>query len=294
MVVVNNSEVPNGSEYSRYIDENGKYFRLSYNADSIPNYFAMELAQQLYNSQYFESVEVLLTDSNYITGNKGIESQLADEWLSQYPYSVHLAINDIRPCATMHIEPLDGYFAANFRIATSTQLQCVIPGDTIHPIVVTDTVSWSAYGETPQWAREELPTFEECIYEAIVSLATRTSQYLVPHNHTVERYIFVTGHSAMRDAYRYWGKGKYTEAAYIWEYVYEKGKNRGRRAKAAANLAIFHELNDNYEKALEYAHKALTLFTDNGDVVEADYMTHYCNDLELRIEENISLSHQSW
>lgn len=294
MVVVNNSEVPNSSEYSRYIDENGKRYRLSYDGDSIPNYFAMELAQQLHDSQYFESVEVLLTDSSYITGSQGVDSLLYNEWMSQYPYSVHLSINDIRPCATMQVEPLDGYFAIDLCITSTSQLQCFIPGDTVRSIIVADTVSWLAYGETPQWARSELPAFEECIYEAIVSLASRTSQYLVPHNHTVERYIFVTGHSAMRDAYRYWEREQYTEASYLWEYVYEKGKNRGRRAKAAVNLALFHELNDNYEKAHEYARNALTLFIDNGDVAETEYTTYYCNELKRRMEENALLNRQSW
>lgn len=294
MVVVNNSKTPDGGEYSRYTDENGKLYRLSYNGDSIPNYFAMQLAHLLYESHYYESVEVLFTDSNYISGTNGVDTLTAYEWMSQYPYSVHLSINDIRPCAMMRVEPLDGIFGIDLQIASSAQLQCFIPGDSVAQIAINDTVAWYAYGDTPQWARNELPPFEDCLNEALASLAYRTSRYLVPHKHTVERYIFVTGHAAMKDAYKYWEKEQYTEAAYLWEYVYEKGKNRGRRAKAAVNLALYYELNDNFTKALYYAQNAHSLFIKNNDVSEAEYTNRYCNDLEQRIKEDAILNRQSW
>ena len=294
MVIVNNSEAPNGSEYSRYIDENGKYYRLSYDGDSVPKFYTMELAHQLYESQYFDGIEVILTDSNYITGRTGIDSLRTAEWMSQYPYSVHIAINEIRPCATMRIDAIDGFFGVDLLIETSAQLQCFIPGDTVKNIVIADSVAWYAYGETPQWARNELPAFDDCIIEALASLATQTSKYLVPHTETSQRYIFVTGHAAMQDAYRYWERGEYTEASYLWEYIYENAKNRGRRAKAAINLALYHELNDNYSSALDYAHKALTLFIENNDIDEGEYATHYCEELEQRIKEESILNRQTW
>lgn len=294
LVVVNNSPIPNGSDYSRYIDENGKHYRLSYNGDSIPGNFAIELAHQLYESQYFESVDVVLSDSNYITGLRGIDRLQAEEWLSQYPYSVHLAINDIRPCATMRIETFEGVFGVDLQIATTIELQCFVPCDTIKQIAISDTLVWYSYGETPQQARNELPTFEECIHEALASIATRTSKYLTPYKHIVDRYIFVTGHTAMQDAHRYWDNGQHTEASYIWEYIYEKSGNRGRKAKAAANLALYYELNDDYTTALDYARKAHALFIENNDMDETEYAALYCSDLERRIKEKKILDQQVW
>ena len=43
-----------------------------------------------------------------------------------------------------------------------------------------------------------------------------------------------------------------TRASYLWEYVYEEQKNETARAMAAANLAVYNELFDNYKVAIEW------------------------------------------
>ncbi len=290
MVVINNSEVPNSSDFSRYVDENGKQYSMSYNADSVPTYFAMTLGRELYGSDAFSNVEVLLLDSTEITGIAGIDQQVVDNWHRNYPNEVYLAINDIKPQAVMRIENYEGFSGAEIKIVSTAHIQCFVPGLMTKNFSVTDTVGWYAYGDTPTMARMELPTIEDCIAEALESLSARCTQNFATHKRIVERYVFITGHPAMQDAFKYWSYGQYTEASYIWEYVYENAKDKGRIAKAAINLALYHELRDNYSEALEYAQKAHTLFVDENYVAEAQYASSYCKDLQQRIEEEAILN----
>lgn len=285
IAVINNSEVPDGSSYSRYIDENGEHYKLSYIADSVPSYFAMSLATQLYDRNFFESVEVFYTDSAHITGVEGISEEIRKEWELYYPYMVHVVVNELKPQTLLKVEPLEGVFSSELVLTTSVMAQYVVPGREVVDIAFADTLTWYSYGQTPEMARNELPLFEMCLEESLASLAMKVANYLTPHNHTVYRNIFVTGHPAMKDAYRYWSDELHDEASYIWEYVYNNANNRGRKAKAAANLAVYYELNDNYTRALDYANKAHTLFIEEQYVDETLYIRHYCSDLKRRIEE---------
>ena len=287
--VVNNCTIPDGSSYSRYIDENGKRYRLSYNADSIPEFFAMSVASRLYERNFFESVEVYLPDSSLISGTDGITQQMQQEWDMYYPDMVHILINEIKPKAIMQIEILDGIFGAALSLATSAQVQCCIPGESPTQIIVSDTLAWYAYGDTPEMARMDLPMFDICLEEALSHLSKRVADNLTPHKRVVERYIFVTGHVAMNDAYKYWQNKQYTDASYIWEYVFKNANNAGRKAKAAANLAVYYEIEDDYATAHKYAQQAHSLAIEAKDVYVTEYLNTYCRDLEERIEEKITL-----
>lgn len=288
IAVINNSEIPDGSSYSRYIDENGTHYKLSYFADSVPSYFAMSLATQLYERNFFETVDVFFTDSTHITGIKGVSDEQKREWELYYPHMVNVVVNELKPQTLMNVEPLEGLFGAEIALKTSVQAQCIIPGKEVVEIAYADTLVWYSYGETPEMACNELPMFDMCLEESLSSLAMKVADNLAPYNRMVHRNIFVTGHIAMKDAYRYWDDELHDEASYIWEYVYKNANNKGRKAKAAANLAVYYELRDDYKQALEYAEKARSLFIEEQYVTESEYMCEYCNDLKQRIkDENI-------
>lgn len=289
VAVINNSEVPDGSSYSRYIDENGKRYRLSYNADSIPSFFTMSLASQLYDRRFFETVEVFFPDSADISGVEGVSEEKKKEWTLHNPEVVNVVVNELRPQAILQTETLDGVFGVKMVLATKVLAQCIIPQREDVDIAVADTLVWYAYGETPQMARMELPMFEICLEEALSLLAMKVADYLTPHERVAQRYIFVTGHAAMSDAYRYWSDGRYDEASYVWEYVYENARENGRKAKAAANLAVYYELEDNYVEALKYARQARSLFIEERYVGETEYIGAYCKDLDQRIKEGVIL-----
>lgn len=289
VTVVNNSEVPDGSSYSRYIDENGKRYKLSYIADSVPTFFTMSLASRLSERNFFERVEALLLDSADVSGVNGVSDEMRKDWVLYDPDVVNVVVNEIKPRAMMQIETMEGFFGAEMLLMTSAQIDCFVPGQDVARFAVTDTLAWYAYGDSPQMARADLPAFELCLEEALSSLSMRVADYLTPHERVVERYIFVTGHAAMDDAYRYWSNRQYEEASCIWEYVYKNARDKGRKGKAAANLAVYYEIEDNYTEAVKYAREARSLFVEERYVSETEYISAYCKDLEQRIKEERAL-----
>ena len=286
LVVVCNSFIPDVSTHSRYIDENGKQFRMNFIGDSIPSYFTASLATRLYESACFDSVQVVFPDSVDITGNRGITIDTSDS------DNVYIAVNEVLPTATFRVDAFDGVYSVWLEIASITAVQCFVPGRTPVTEYVSDTLNWYAYGDTPKGARLEIPPFEVCLEDALSELSARVSERFVPHVESVERYLFVTAHPAMQDALKFWQRQQYNEASYLWEYVYEKANNKGRRASAAANLALFYELRDDYETALRFAQSAYGLFIDSHEVDKADYMAAYCDDLQLRVTDAFLLDMQ--
>lgn len=286
LIVVCNSFTPDVSKGSRYIDENGKHFRMDFAGDSIPSYFTVSLATRLHESTCFDSVQVVFPDSAAITGCKGADIETSG---SEYAYVV---VNEVSPTATLRTDMLDGVYGVSLTIALSTQMQCFVPGHLPVAEHVTDTLSWYAYGDTPKAARLSMPPFEVCLDEALSELSGLAMERFVPHVESVERYLFVTGHPAMKDALKYWQGNQYDEASYLWEYVYENAKDKGRKASAAANLALYYELHDDYGAALKYVESAYNLFVETHKAAEAEYAAGYCEDLRRRITDEPLLEMQ--
>ncbi|MBR5843085.1 MAG: hypothetical protein IKY75_00690 [Bacteroidaceae bacterium] len=285
VIIVNNCLDDSLHESSRYINENGKQYRLTSTIDSISHTMAMSLGTQLYDSHAFERVEIFTPDSNSITGIVGLNEPLLSQLQSQAPDDVHIAINAVIPTALMQVTPTEGIFCSEFSIMSQAHMQCFIPNREVINLSVCDTLYWQSYGDTPGIANAYMPDFEECIDESITSLSSKAANLFAPHMRIVNRCIFVTGHPAMKDAYKYWDNSQYTEASYIWEYVYKKAKNKGRRAKAAANLALYNEIEENYTEALRYAQEAASILTEINDVEATLYIIEYVADLQHRIEE---------
>ncbi|MBR4069744.1 MAG: hypothetical protein IKK16_00895 [Bacteroidaceae bacterium] len=285
VVIVNNCTDDSLHESSRYIDENGRQYRLTSDIDSISQFMTMSLGTHLYDSRAFERIEIFTPDSNNTTGIIGIEKELLNEWQSYAPDDIHIAINAIVPTVTMQVTPFDGIFCSDMSVVSQAFMQCFIPDREAINLSVCDTLYWQSYGDTPYMANSYLPDFEECIDEAMGALSLKVANIFAPHFRVVSRYIFSTGHPAMKDAFKYWNNNQYTEASYIWEYVYKYAKDKGRRAKAAANLAVYNEIEDNYTDALKYAQEAASIFVNINEVEAAQYTINYCSDLESRIEE---------
>ena len=85
-----------------------------------------------------------------------------------------------------------------------------------------------------------------------------------------------------------------TRASYLWEYVYEEQKNETTRAMAAANLAVYNELFDNYKVAIEWVDKSLSLFEKRVDSNASDItvLRDYRRQLMERKSDNSLLQKQ--
>lgn len=186
-------------------------------------------------------------------------------------------------------------FVTDLSVATTLNLRVYWPNK-IEPSseMVTDTLYWQSFGYTPDDAHSSLPLTAEFIQEAMRQISARVRELFIPHVDNVNRYIYTSTNPAMDDAYDFWQQKKYKEASYLWEYVYEEQKNETTRAMAAANLAVYNELFDNYKVAIEWVDKSLSLFEKRVDSNASDItaLRDYRRQLMERKSDNSLLQKQ--
>ena len=117
-----------------------------------------------------------------------------------------------------------------------------------------DTICWEL--------RQDL-TEEIIIKEASEYAAKLPMEYLLPYWKEVERYYFDGGNVEMRDAGIFVREGNWDEAGALWQTLYDTKKGKVKM-RAAYNLALYHELQDDFEKAKEYLDTASSLATEGS------------------------------
>lgn len=117
-----------------------------------------------------------------------------------------------------------------------------------------DTICWEL--------RQDL-TEEVIIKEASEYAAKLPMEYLLPYWKEVERYYFDGGNVEMRDAGIFVREGNWDEAGALWQTLYDTKKGKVKM-RAAYNLALYHELQDDFEKAKEYLDTASSLATEGS------------------------------
>ncbi len=283
VTVVNNALDPDERVGNRYTDIADKEYSLVIPHDSTTYRLGEAIAVELADARYFPEVTVFYDDSIKLPK-------------APYPLLTEAQLDTIRggfdstavvslDRADMTVKMTDGYVTSeigetlcttDLEVATMLGLRIYLP-NRLDPIteMVTDTVFWQGWGYTPDEAKAALPSREAFVQEATWRAASQVRYRLIPYIDQVRRYIYTSTNPAMSDAYDFWQEEKYTEASYLWEYIYEEQKSTSAaaRAMAAANLALYNELNDDYAQAIEWIDKALAQFKERPE--------NYADDIAL-------------
>lgn len=302
VTVVNNSAEPDEKAGNRYKDISGQEYTLVVPHDSTTYRLAECIAVDLADAHYFPEITIFYDDS--ITLPKNIYPLLTDSQLTTIrggaDRTAVVSLDRTDMVVNMADQTLQGasgetVFATDLSVATSLCVRVYWP-DSLEPStqLVADTIYWQAFGYTPDEAHGSLPQTSAFIQEAMYHVARRLRNLFIPHVDNVERYIYTSTEPAMGDAYDFWQQKKFKEASYLWEYVYEEQKNRTRRAMAAANLAVYNELFDRYDEAIEWVEKSLALFQQKADDETPDVamLKEYRRQLLERKTDNSILQQQ--
>ena len=302
VTVVNNSAEPNEQEGNKYKDISGKEYTLVVPHDSTTYRLAEYIALELSDAHYFPEITIFYDDS--ITLPKSLYPLLSENQLSIVrggaDNTAVVSLDKTDMVVNMEDHTLLGssgetVFVTDLSVATTLNLRVYWPNK-IEPSseMVTDTLYWQSFGYTPDEAHSSLPLTAEFIQEAMRQISARVRELFIPHVDNVNRYIYTSTNPAMDDAYDFWQQKKYKEASYLWEYVYEEQKNETTRAMAAANLAVYNELFDNYKVAIEWVDKSLSLFEKRVDSNASDItaLRDYRRQLMERKSDNSLLQKQ--
>ena len=270
--------------------------------DSTAYRLAEYIALELSDAHYFPEITIFYDDS--ITLPKSLYPLLSENQLSIVrggaDNTAVVSLDKTDMVVNMEDHTLLGssgetVFVTDLSVATTLNLRVFWPNK-IEPSseMVTDTLYWQSFGYTPDDALSSLPLTAEFIQEAMRQISARVRELFIPHVDNVNRYIYTSTNPAMDDAYDFWQQKKYKEASYLWEYVYEEQKNETTRAMAAANLAVYNELFDNYKVAIEWVDKSLSLFEKRVDSNASDItaLRDYRRQLMERKSDNSLLQKQ--
>ena len=270
--------------------------------DSTTYRLAEYIALELSDAHYFPEITIFYDDS--ITLPKSLYPLLSENQLSIVrggaDNTAVVSLDKTDMVVNMEDHTLLGssgetVFVTDLSVATTLNLRVYWPNK-IEPSseMATDTLYWQSFGYTPDDAHSSLPLTAEFIQEAMRQISARVRELFIPHVDNVNRYIYTSTNPAMDDAYDFWQQKKYKEASYLWEYVYEEQKNETTRAMAAANLAVYNELFDNYKVAIEWVDKSLSLFEKRVDSNASDItaLRDYRRQLMERKSDNSLLQKQ--
>ena len=270
--------------------------------DSTTYRLAEYIALELSDAHYFPEITIFYDDS--ITLPKSLYPLLSENQLSIVrggaDNTAVVSLDKTDMVVNMEDHTLLGssgetVFVTDLSVATTLNLRVYWPNKIeTSSEMVTDTLYWQSFGYTPDDAHSSLPLTAEFIQEAMRQISARVRELFIPHVDNVNRYIYTSTNPAMDDAYDFWQQKKYKEASYLWEYVYEEQKNETTRAMAAANLAVYNELFDNYKVAIEWVDKSLSLFEKRVDSNASDItaLRDYRRQLMERKSDNSLLQKQ--
>ena len=128
-----------------------------------------------------------------------------------------------------------------------------------------DTIFWESEGRYLQPAIKNLPSKKDAVSEAAYWSGFYYGKRFIPKWEDVDRFYFTRGHPELREAAILAKEEKWLEAAKIWR-VLAYGPDKKVASRAALNMALVSEMNDNLDAALNWAKKSYSL--DKKESVE--------------------------
>ena len=143
--------------------------------------------------------------------------------------------------------------------------------------------------DTICWEITPVLTLKQMVKDASEYAASMAVEHLLPHWKEIYRYYYDGGNMDMRDAGVYVREQNWEAASALWQKVFEAKKGK-TKMYAAFNLALFHELKDDFVKAKEYLDEASRL-AGEGSSSEA-LIRIYQLQLDEQAKKNLRLQMQ--
>lgn len=135
----------------------------------------------------------------------------------------------------------------------------------------------------------------EMIFQSSANLGEKLGAFFAPNWESAERIYFIKNPVDAAQKTGYINKGKWAEAQFTWIDEFESAKKVADKAKAATNVALACEMNDEFTVAKEWAEKAKTFFQDASSkkyAKEINYLNEYIKVLQERERNNAKLNEQ--
>ena len=261
-------------------------YRLPYVSEGDGRVAIDQLAQEIAATNYFD--EVVICDSSFRQDPSWTDGEIPEGLVERL--GAELGVDVLFALERVQIELKEGHLYVPEFMATLPALDAVVtpllsvyvPGRKapLYTVSKADSIAWEVTSTL---------SFEQAIREASQFAATIPVTYLLPHWKTMERYYFDGGDTDMRDAGVYVREENWTEAFPLWQKVYDRKKGKAK-LRAAFNLAVYHEMQEDFEQAQRYLQEALSLASE--DSWERTLVLYYQAQLQEQEQKNKMLKIQ--
>lgn len=252
-----------------------------------------ELAQNIADANYFD--EVLICDSalrknDHFTRETKLSQQEVVELTRDFNVDMVVAVEN----AKMYVTRKSFYnperslpqTALDAILFSQVRLYVPVKKEPLVTLNNTDSVYWVLNSRT-------IP--DKIIDEASVLIATLPIKYILPTWKTSDRYFYASGGVEMRDAAVFVKENSWDEALNLWLRVNQSSKKTSQ-LRSAYNIAVYYELNDDLEKAIEWAEKAKNIaegkkksVTAGNQSEDLNLINYYLVQLNKRLEDKKKL-----
>lgn len=255
-----------------------------------------ELAQNIAKANYFDIVSICdsaLRENDRFERDQELTKNEVQKLTSDLNVDLLIAVEDITIKRSQKMEVMPNFFHAVVDVKVAPLIRIYIPNRNKPMVSIQpqDSIFWEGYGDTEAKAIKELKE-EKQLDEASLFAGTLPCKYILPTWNKVNRYYYINGSFELKDATIYVRENNWDKALELWQTAYNS-KNKRIKYRAAYNIALYYELNDNIDKAIEWAEKAEQLLEQKGDKTFNTFITKdYISKLQTRKTEIQTLNVQ--
>lgn len=207
------------------------------------------LAQEIAETRYFD--QVMVADSAFLAEDAVLSAGQVDSLMHDWGVDALLTVEQIG-IELWQSELFVSELMAVVHGVVTPVVKVYVPVRTAPLFVVSksDTIVWQVNNSSF--------SLEQVVKDASEYAALIPMKHLLPYWQEMERYYFDGGEADMRDAGVCVREQDWEGAAALWQNVYDK-KSGKKKMRAAYNLALYHEMRDDFVRAKEYLDVALSL-----------------------------------
>lgn len=189
----------------------------------------------------------------------------------------------------------EGYVAGDIAVKMAGVMRAYIPGrsNPLATVLLSDSLFWSEAADNIALLSFVLPSPENAVRAAGQYIGAKASPNFVPHWKNETRWYYSGVGSQWKEASAYAATEKWEMAAARWKQLFERSSGKNK-AKAAANLALYHEMKSELAEALDWATQSLEMFKKSAgdDDRNTKLLNLYVEALTSRIHSDKKLNMQ--
>ena len=299
MIVNNSAQQPDhiGHKYLELLDMSDVDSVLNVSVDSMAYRFCLFLGQAIAESPLFDDVRICedtLRHDSLFYMSQPFSVQTVEALCDMYDVDALITLDKLYYRTAFY-----NYYANTMRMITAEiigEMRMVYPGFQmayVIPFVDTLILSTDEY----YYMVNETFTIQD-IQDAILVLTEHTAQKMqnnfAPYWTDDKRWYYTNVSSGWKRASVFAAAEKWEAAANEWRHLLTITSKWKQKAMLASNLALFHEIQGDFTRAIEYATLANTLFMEHtGEEDRLNVMQNkYLELLQKREEDDKTLSEQ--